>query len=331
MFAIKQNQLAHAAQIGVFAAMTLTATLPQARASEFTSALTSRALAAFGFVAVPNETASTLDYQVANGEDFNFSTTQLGGGFRPIENGPIYLEGFLGWQSYDPALLISPSLPKSLHEAADTPQNNWSSRGATGAIGYNFDLASGLTIRPAIHLAIGEVASDSSLVPDIPILPGFGSKPDAPELGGGRLTTGGYGASLGLEYMIREPAREVDIRARYTWMRLVDLENDPLITSEADALAASIYGRYRHPISDWKVFDRPLRAVWEASSSAYPGDQGSALDTPWLAQIGTGLEVDTSALPVPYLDCLRLVARYAVGQNYDGYSIGLGVTFRRTR
>ena len=291
--------------------------------------LTQRALAVFGFVALPDRTASALNFQVATGEDFDFRTTQLGGGFRPVEGGKLYLEGFLGWQIYNPTLLLD--LPESnaftdaVNEAIDI---RWSSRVATGAVGYNFDLSPTLTFRPSLHLAIGEVASDGSLVPDIPIIT---DDNDGPVVGGGRLTTGGYGLSAELDYRLRTLAREVDMRARYTWMRIVPLENDPIVTVEADALAASLYGRYRHPIRRWRALDRPVRAVWEAAVSAYPGDQGDSLDTPWLGQIGAGLELETSALSVPYLDRVRLVARYAFGQSYDGYSIGLGVAFRRTR
>ncbi|MEM8959031.1 MAG: hypothetical protein AAGC86_14600 [Pseudomonadota bacterium] len=292
--------------------------------------LTDRALAAFGFVAVPNETASALNFSVATGEDFDFRTTQLGGGFRPRPGGRLYLEGFLGWQLYDPALLRDAD--STLDDSAETIaiiNTRWSSRAATGAVGYNFDVTPQLTIRPLLHAAIGEVAPNGSLVPDIPLIENDDGT--AVDLGGGTLRTGGYGASIGLEYKIRTQPREVDVRARYTWMRLVALENDPRIDSEADAIAASLYGRYRHPIRSWRALSRPVRAVWEASASAYPGDQGSSLDTPWLAQVGAGLELEISALPIPYLDRVRLVGRYAVGQNYDGYSIGLGVAFRRTR
>lgn len=292
--------------------------------------LTDRALAAFGFVAVPNETASALNFSVATGEDFDFRTTQLGGGFRPRPGGRLYIEGFLGWQLYDPALLRSPDA--AFGNSAETIaiiNTRWSSRAATGAVGYNFDVTPRLTIRPLLHAAIGEVAPNGSLVPDIPLIENEDGT--TVDLGGGTLRTGGYGASIGLEYKVRTMPREVDVRARYTWMRLVALEDDPRIDSEADAIAASLYGRYRHPISNWRALSRPVRAVWEASASAYPGDQGQSLDTPWLAQIGAGLELETSALPIPYLDRVRLVGRYAIGQNYDGYSIGLGVAFRRTR
>lgn len=292
--------------------------------------LTERALAAFGFVALPNETASALNFSVATGEDFDFQTTQLGGGFRPRPGGRIYLEGFLGWQLYDPALLRDPSTPFGKRsETTAIVNSSWSSRAATGAIGYNFDVTPELTIRPALHLAIGEVASNNSLVPNVRFIPN--GNDSGVQIGDGTLSTGGYGASIGLEYKVRTMPREIDVRARYTWMRIVALEDDPRINSEADAIAASVYGRYRHPIRNWRAFSRPVRAVWEASASAYPGDQGRSLDTPWLGQVGAGLELETSALPVPYLDRVRLVGRYAVGQNYDGYSIGLGVAFRRTR
>lgn len=292
--------------------------------------LTDRALAAFGFVAVPNETSSALNFQVASGEDFDFRTTQLGGGFRPRPGGKLYVEAFLGWQLYDPGLLRDPATPfGSDIETLQIQSARWSSRAATAAIGYNFDVTPRLTIRPLIHGAIGEVAPNGSLVPDLPLV--ADDDGDALQLSSGRLRTGGYGASLGFEYQMRTMPREIDLRGRYTWMRITALEDDPRITSDADAVVASLYGRYRHPIREWRALSRPVRAVWEASASAYPGDQGRSLDTPWLAQLGAGLELDTSAARIPYLDRVRLVGRYAFGQNYDGYSIGLGVNFRRTR
>ncbi|MEM1362409.1 MAG: hypothetical protein AAGF94_11940 [Pseudomonadota bacterium] len=285
--------------------------------------LAQRALAAFGFVAIPNETAATLDFQAASGDNFDFRTAQLGGGFRPRPGDWLYLEGFLGWQSYDPELLQDNQSVSRSGQIA--PQDTrWSSRAATGAVGYNFDLTPEFTLRPALHLAIGEFSSDETLTPDLNLNPGI------EPLGTGDFSTGGYGLSFGLEYKYRSKPREIDIRARHTWMRITPLEQRDLL-HEADAIATSVYGRLRHPLGDLQAFKRPVRAVWEISASAYPGDQGQSLDTPWLAKVGAGFELETSALPIAYLDRVRLVASYAFGESYNGYSIGLGVSFRRQR
>ena len=74
------------------------------------------------------------------------------------------------------------------------------------------------------------------------------------------------------------------------------------------------------------MFGGPLRAVFEASGSWLPGDQGEVLQTRWLMQAGLGVEFDTEQTWVP-LSRVRIVARQTVGANLTGYSLGLSASF----
>lgn len=72
---------------------------------------------------------------------------------------------------------------------------------------------------------------------------------------------------------------------------------------------------------------RPLRAVFELSGPLLPGDEGNALDTDWLVQVGTGLELDFSDSRVPLIDRGRVMVRYARGEFLQGFSVGIAASF----
>ena len=59
-------------------------------------------------------------------------------------------------------------------------------------------------------------------------------------------------------------------------------------------ISTSVWAGARIPIENWRLLDRPVRSVWEASVTDYSGDQEEVLDISWLARVGTGLELDIS-------------------------------------
>ena len=56
-------------------------------------------------------------------------------------------------------------------------------------------------------------------------------------------------------------------------------------------------------------------------------NQGEGLHTGWLAQIGTGLEFDTSKTWVPLVTRTRIMLRYTQGEELTGFSVGLAASF----
>ncbi|QDY71281.1 hypothetical protein [Qingshengfaniella alkalisoli] len=66
-------------------------------------------LAVLGMSVVPSETASALFLDTGSGSDerYDLRSAQLGGGLRWSEDVPLYLEGYIGYNRYDPVLLFS--------------------------------------------------------------------------------------------------------------------------------------------------------------------------------------------------------------------------------
>lgn len=276
------------------------------------------ALSIMGIAAVPNESASTLVLIRNSGDtdELEFQGGQIGGGFRVSEKTPLYLEGYLGFNSYDPVYVFSAGGSDS-----EIP-SNWNSIVATGGVGWQFDLNPHWKLRPMINFSIGRVQSDSSIAAQI-ISDALGEELDF--LSDGGLTALGYGASLVAEYNKRwQSDIELDLRFRHMHMMIEPLDTD--LTSKAEAISTSAWSRVRVP-SGIRAFSKPVRYVGEFSASYLPGDQGLILDSQWLAQIGLGLEVDISETQAPVLSQVRLMTRYAVGENLEGFSFGLAISF----
>lgn len=87
----------------------------------------------------------------------------------------------------------------------------------------------------------------------------------------------------------------------------------------------SIYLRRRAP-TGYKLLDRPLRYVMEGARTEYLGEQRGALGFDALNSLGLGLELDSSKYDI-IITRTRLVARYMFGQNTQGYSMGLAMSF----
>lgn len=281
---------------------------------------TTGALAIFGMSALPTETASTLLLNTGgeSDEDYDFKGGQLGGGFTVSDGFPIYFEGFLGWNRYDPVLLLSGTgRPSRL-------PLKWTSISATGGIGWDFSLTDHLVLRPMAHVSLGRVQTDLSVAATF-IANQLGL--DTSFLGAGGIWVGGGGASLGLEYNRRwDSDYEVDVTLRHTHLYLKPVFSDKDYAGEANAITTALWSRLRVP-TGLHLWDRPIRGVFEVSGSYLPGDQGKVLGTDWLLQSGVGIEIDFSETWVPLLTTTRLTARYTRGERLEGFSIGLGASF----
>ncbi len=277
------------------------------------------ALSVYGISAVPSETASTLVFESGSGDDaVSFSATQLGGGFTVSDSFPLYAEGYLALNRYDPKLIISGGA-----ETSRLPLK-WTTVAATGGVGWDFSLTDHLVLRPMVHVSLGRVQSDISLGSTL-IAQKLGL--DVSFLRSGGLAVGGLGGSIGLEYNRRwENDYEVDFTLRHTHIRLEPIAGDKEIQESADAITTSMWSRLRIP-TGLDLWDRPIRGVTEFSASWLPGDQGTALNTQWLLQAGAGMEIDFSETWVPLITTTRVVARYTYGEELHGFGIGLAASF----
>jgi hypothetical protein len=276
-----------------------------------------QAVATFGLVAVPNETASAFTIRNTSRDTNSFTSIQVGGGGVPkFFDRPIYVEGFLGYQRYDPQFLIKKDQGDDL-----TVRAYWNGFAATIGAGWDFDLGNNWSFRPIGNLTIGHIVSDATLVGGITEA---ALDVDLGFLFGEGVTTGGYGASALFTYDYNAGHAEYDIRLRHTHLRLQSIGKSSHLNARATAITTSAWARARYPIKGWRVMQRPVKSMYEASVSIYPGDQAKLLDIGWLARVGAGVEFDTTATWVPIIKKGRVAVRYIFGEDYQGLSLGIG-------
>lgn len=280
----------------------------------------SGALAVLGLSAVPSETASTLalDTGREGQRGIDFRAGQLGGGFTWSETVPLYLEGYIGWNRYDPVFVFSQGGEQRRTEA------KWNSFALSGGIGWDFKLSEHFVLRPMALVAVGEVVSDATLGAFF-IGRKLGVETDF--LVDGGLTAGGLGGALTLAYNERwQNDWEVDVTLRHTELHLEPIGGDKDVVGIAEAQTTALWSRLRVP-TGYRAFDRPVRMVGEFSLGHYGGDQEQIFNTPWIAQVGFGGEIDVSETRIPWATTARAVLRYTRGDNLEGISLGLAVSF----
>lgn len=279
------------------------------------------ALAVLGISAVPNETASALFLNTGSrpngGSDFQAG--QLGGGFTFSETFPLYLEGYIGYNRYDPDLLVTDGTRVG---PLDT---KWTGFAATGGVGWDFTLNDYLKLRPMLNVSMGQIVTDTEF-----IAAWIADRLDFEDvhfLRDGGLTAGGLGGSLVLVYNQRwQNDLEADATLRYTNLQLQPIGGDRDVVAHSTAETLALWSRLRMP-TGLEAFGRPFRTVTEFSASWLPGDQGDILNTDWLMQVGYGLEIDVSETPLPWITEGRMVFRYTIGESLTGYGLGFAVSF----
>ena len=98
-----------------------------------------------------------------------------------------------------------------------------------------------------------------------------------------------------------------------------------MVKGHADAENLSLYLRRRAP-TGLMLLSRPLRYVLEGARTEYFGAQRGMLGFDALNSLGAGFEVDSSKYDI-IISRTRLVGRYMFGENTEGYSVGLAVSF----
>jgi hypothetical protein len=274
------------------------------------------------FSVVPDSTVSSLTIDRGQDKDTGLAQGQFGLGFTVDPSFPLYLEGFLGYARYDPRFVFSQGTQERRIPA------RWNNVSATVGIGWDFPITETLVFRPILNGAIGYIASDASLAAD---LLQYRTGTELGFLDGGNLLAGGLGGSVMLDYALYRPNYEIDVELRYTQLRLTSLPGtSDGVTGSADAMTLGLWARLRWP-SSWEAFGRPLRWVVDFSHSQFLGPQRGALGFDHLSKLGGGIEFDVKRWGLGpdwfELQRIRLVARYLFGNNVQGGSIGIGISF----
>ncbi len=269
-----------------------------------------------GYSLTPDVTTGSLSITDKGGENQNLQMISLGGGDRISANFPLYLEGTIAFNRYDP------TFTDGIGNTSVTVPVKWTGITGTGGVGWDFPLTDTLRIRPIANVMLGHVESDLSIAGRI-----IENKTgvDLQFLNGGRMNAYGLGGSLMLDYEDYKPEREYDAELRYTNIAINTFDSSAAVQGSADSQSLGLWARARYP-TPLTVLERPLRAVFEVAHTEFLGQLRGALGFDSLSSVGTGIEIDRSASD-PMFSRVRLVFRYQFGQNVRGTSIGLAASF----
>lgn len=269
-----------------------------------------------GYSLTPDVTTGSLSITDKGGDNPNLQMISLGGGDRMSANFPLYLEGTIAFNRYNP------TFTDGIGNTDITVPVHWNGITGTGGVGWDFPLTDNLRIRPIANIMLGHVESDLSLARRyIENQKGV----DLQFLNGGRMNAYGAGGSLMLDYEDYKPEREYDAELRYTNISINTFDTSAAVQGSANSQSLGLWARARYP-TPLMAFERPLRAVFEVAHTEFLGQLRGALGFNSLSSVGTGIEIDRSASD-PMFSRVRLVFRYQFGQNVRGTSIGLAASF----
>ena len=269
------------------------------------------------FTLTPDVTTGSLSLSNEPTGNPDLALTTLGGGFTMSRDFPLYLEGTAGYSRYDPAFVFSDG------EVNRPVPVKWNSLALTGGVGWDFPVAEELTFRPIFNFSYGRIKSDSSIAGDL-LEDQTGA--DLEFLNAGTLEVFGLGGTLMLDYERYRDENEIDVELRYSNIRLQSFSDAPeAVQGSSNAQSLSLWTRWRAP-TGLTALNRPMRYVLEAAHTIYIGDMRGALGFDSLNSLGVGLELDSSDKDI-IVTRTRLVFRYKFGDNVEGTSVGLAVSF----
>lgn len=269
-----------------------------------------------GYSLTPDVTTGSLSIRNNGGDNSDLQMISLGGGDRISANFPLYLEGTLAVNRYNP------TFTDGIANTSVTVPVHWNSITGTGGIGWDFPITNELRFRPIANVMLGHLESDLSIASRV-IQNQKGV--DLQFLNGGRMNSYGLGGSVMLDYENYKPEQEIDVELRYTNIPIRTFDTSTAVQGSADSQSLGIWARSRIP-TPINLLDRPLRAVFELAHTEFLGDLRGALGFNSLSSVGTGFEIDRSASD-PLFSRVRVVFRYQFGQNVHGTSIGLAASF----
>lgn len=269
-----------------------------------------------GYSLTPDVTTGSLSIQSNDGANSDLQMISLGGGDRISANFPLYLEGTLAVNRYNP------TFTDGIANSTLTVPVHWNSVTGTGGIGWDFPITNELRFRPIANVMLGHLESDLSIASRV-IQNQKGV--DLQFLNGGRMNSYGLGGSVMLDYENYKPDQEIDVELRYTNIPVRTFDTSTAVQGSADSQSLALWARSRIP-TPITLLDRPLRAVFELAHTEFLGDLRGALGFNSLSSVGTGIELDRNASD-PIFTRVRVVFRYQFGQNVHGTSIGLAASF----
>ena len=269
-----------------------------------------------GYSLTPDVTTGSLSIRNNGGDNSDLQMISLGGGDRISANFPLYLEGTLAVNRYNP------TFSDGIANTSVTVPVHWNSITGTGGIGWDFPITNELRFRPIANVMLGHLESDLSIASRV-IQNQKGV--DLQFLNGGRMNSYGLGGSVMLDYENYKPDQEIDVELRYTNIPVQTFDSSTAVQGSADSQSLALWARSRIP-TPITLLDRPLRAVFELAHTEFLGDLRGALGFNSLSSVGTGIELDRSASD-PIFTRIRVVFRYQFGQNVHGTSIGLAASF----
>lgn len=274
-------------------------------------------LVIMGFTQTPDVTTGSLSFSQESSGNPDFGWTSFGGGFTVSREVPLYLEGTAAFARYDPVFVASDGTQTRTIPA------KWNSVSGTAGIGWDFRLSDQWVLRPIFNFSLGHVESDLSLAER---WLEYKTGVDIEFLKDGHLNAYGLGGSLMLDYERYRPEGEIDVELRYTNISLQSFgSTSEAVEGSTSAQSAGLWSRYRAP-TGVTVMDRPLRYVLEFAHTQYLGDLRGALGFDWLSSLGAGIEFDSSKYDI-IVTRTRLLYRYQFGDNVQGWSLGVAVSF----
>jgi len=275
------------------------------------------ALAMMQYSLTPDVTTSSLSISTGEGDRNGMFMTQLGGGFTWSKSFPLFLEGNAAYSRYDPVFIFSDGTTQRAVPV------QWNSIVGTLGVGWDFQIAKELVLRPIANFSIGQVLSDVTIAGAV-IENITGAEIEF--LKRGRLNAVGYGGSLMLDYEHYRDPYDIDVEARLTniWLESFGGTSEA-VQGNALAQSLSLWARWRAP-TGLRALDRPFRYVLEYAYSYYFGPDGDMMGFNSLHSLGAGLEVDIGEWDT-YASRVRLIGRFRFGEDVRGWSVGLGISF----
>ena len=269
-----------------------------------------------GYSLTPDVTTGSLSIRNKDNDNSDLQMISLGGGDRISASFPLYLEGTIAVNRYNP------NFTDGIGNSSVTVPVHWNSITGTGGVGWDFPITNELRFRPIANVMLGHLESDLSIASRV-IQNRTGT--DIQFLNGGRMNSYGLGGSVMLDYENYKPDQEIDVELRYTNIPVQTFDTSTAAQGSADSQSLALWARSRVP-TPITLLDRPLRAVFELAHTEFLGDLRGALGFNSLSSVGTGIELDRSASD-PIFTRVRVVFRYQFGQNVHGTSIGLAASF----
>jgi len=269
-----------------------------------------------GYSLTPDVTTGSLAITDKSTNNPALKMISFGGGDLISKDVPLYLEGTVAINRYNPSFNAG---------TADSPTLlpvRWNSISGTGGIGWDFNVTKELRFRPIFNLTIGHLESDASIF-NRALEDRTGKNLDF--LNRGRLNVYGAGGSLMLDYENYKPEREIDFEARFTYIPLNSFDSSAAVKGHSDSQSLSLWSRSRTPTS-LRILDIPVRHVLELAHTQFLGDMRGSLGFNSLTSLGTGIELDRRETD-PILTRIRLMFRFQFGQNVKGTSIGIAASF----